>query len=201
MTTTPRDGRKWTEKERSYLLCRWGVDTPRQIAAALGRTPGGVIARAVRREGLGTPAQGLMSLAEASRRLGYCPPTVRRAAKRAGISLAATHPPSIHPNRGRDRSRSYGIDDDTFERLAAALEQGLGGQRWNTRIGEWGTGLKPPACRSCGRSDKRHVYRGLCHACVERHRASGTLDAFPTVRGVDRKAWRRASSGEGASPP
>jgi hypothetical protein len=156
----------------------WGTCDVDTVAGMLGRSKYAVVKR-VTNLGIGSQGRGKLTLSEVCRRTGFAGrSTILRLAEMANVQI------QWQPGRKvRGQGRWCAITEEQYERICDVI-RGLphDGKIMATKSGEWGRCGKPPACRRCGRSDRKHCSRGLCDACYMYARVYGLVDQYPRVR-------------------
>lgn len=162
----------WSAAEVALLERAWGERGADAIARELGRSERAVEAMAAQRK-LGAPNRGRLTPYGIQREFGFCRIRVVKACERLGIRFGrALAGPGVA--RERSPSRRRYIPEDRLEELLDFLRAWPDGERLysprarRTDSRMWGTGQKPAACLSCGRTDRPHRACGWCVACASR---------------------------------
>lgn len=163
-----RRNRRWLETEDHQLQFFWGAKRVEWIAKRLGRTPWGVVHRASALK-LGPFEREAISMKRFVELSGYSPSQVKKAARRAGLTLHRATPGS--PARSRPK-RLFAITEEQQEILLKELLSATSTHLYEDRPGDlrttkgkWGVGKKPPACVRCGTSSRPHCSKGMCASC------------------------------------
>lgn len=189
----------WTSREDQILALEWGELQPRTLRSKLpGRTWIAIVHRATLL-GLGSPAQGRVSVAEASRMCGYARQTMRAILLAEGVTLHS-HPGGMTAQRRILRRELVDADEareaverylareatDPRETLAEAGERhGLSARQMEDRLGA--AGLLPAR----GRGRIRRVDPKAADRAVALWAERGRRPA--TVRCGRRSAEERAA--------
>jgi hypothetical protein len=165
--------RRWTEAEDKRLRFVWGENDILKLAREFGRSADSVAKRA---QALGLVVRPLLSLRGAAQATGYDPETLKRAARALGITLHRRH--RLHAPRSRmkhPRNPNKGVTEEQLDAIVAWLKEQPTWRVTPSPIGEWGTGRKPPSCLECETTERPHVARGRCGACLAKLYRRGAM--------------------------
>jgi hypothetical protein len=181
----PRSHAIWTDAEDRALEWDWGTVKASTMATKMGRSPWALASRA-KFLGLSFRNQGVFSLKDVAKKLGYTSETIKKFADVAGIQLMRN--PRTHWRRGqRQKYRHFRITEDQIEAMTRYLDR-VG---WPEKVPVKGQlPVRPQACLSCGRDITGrtpsgrpvHAGRGLCTVCHARKTRSGEIKRFPRLR-------------------
>jgi hypothetical protein len=162
-------GPRWTPEDDQKLRKVWGRRAIDTIAAALGRTSCAVQQRAQHLE-LGSRLNKRTTLTRFAKESGYDRSRIVAAAVHLGIKFRRA--PRMWSRPGTDTRRRRLIVSAAQREMVLEFLAGLpdgerlySGLATRSRVGEWGTGRKPPACRRCQETTRPHCARGLCTRC------------------------------------
>lgn len=157
-------GRRWTEAEDKRLRFVWGENDILKLAREFGRSANSIAKRA---QALGLVTRPLLSLRGAARATGYTVETLKRAALALGITLRRR--PRLHAPRSRTahpRGPDKGVTEEQLEAIVEWLKAQPTWRVTPSPVGTWGTGHKPATCLDCNTTERPHVARGRCGACL-----------------------------------
>jgi hypothetical protein len=180
-----RQGQRWTVPERELLRVLWGTCALAVLASRLGRAPGAVRLRATA-DRLGSPAQGLVSVARLARDTGYATSRLRTAIARLGLRLSPI--PTRNPRSlGKGRPHCWMTEGQAaaVTRFLSSLPDGAPLLRHapsRKPPSMWGRDGRPKACLGHGGREFPHLAKGLCAPCYKR--AASRQKAASPVWGV-----------------
>lgn len=161
---------KWTAEENALLKQLWCDEHLATISWRLMRTAEAISTHAsrigIRGEVGGEGRHGLTSIHKLAVRGGYTRKQVLNAAYNLGIEAKVT--PRVEPQwidpLGPKRKKGFDVDEVALilEYLKKMPEGSNLRKKDDPHQKAWGFG-KPPSCIKCGRSDRPHEARGLCH--------------------------------------
>lgn len=147
----------WTPEETETLRRLWGVVPVASIVRKLGLRGDQIHNKAVKMR-LVHSREGLYSLLEVSRELGYDPKSILLVLRSENVSFLNTT-----GNMKRGNRKRYRFTDSQYEQIKSLMLRFTKGTRISmARRGEWGIKNRPSACAECGRSDRPHKARGIC---------------------------------------
>lgn len=162
--------RRWTKEDISYLVREWSNTPLPRMAKHLGRSMRATQAKAITL-GLGAANRGLTTVYTIEREYGYDRERIHKAMEHLGMKRAPGMSRSTASRKGG--VRTY-IKDKDLGALLSFLAAYPDGERLYSPTARktgalmWGTGGKPPQCLGCGRTDRKHAYKGKCAPCHQR---------------------------------
>lgn len=178
MSASPRNRARhykhWTEREEHLLSFHWGSKSVFWIARLLDREPSAVYEYA-QSKGLGAADRGKLSVYAIARRLGFSSDQVVKMATKLGLTL---HRGSGGPPTRTRNFKRYAVTEDQQDLIEAEFIRMINtgeavrvpsSAAKRSKMGEWGTGSKPPACVGCGTTASPHKDHGRCSKCSTRY--------------------------------